>query len=224
MAITDLLVSAMEMISAGLIALQGKEREPDLDHVLQQLATGFERFLKVTLLEVTRNTTGRRPDWKEIKQLSHSLLSVLDELTDQARKAPAYTDRPACQADLAFLGSESGLRHLLEVLGDFGAGGRYSQLDGLLKGAFDVDNEPKRRWSEIETDLLIARPDFESIEPLDMVQVGFEEIVGRLQRMARAIARMWTLGAVGDEGGQHCAVLGTFLFLRDEQLATAAAR
>jgi hypothetical protein len=223
-AMIDLLVSAMEMLSAGLTALQETEREPDLDSVLQQLGTGFERFLKVTFMEVTRNTTGRRPEWKEIKGLGHSLIAVLDPLTVEARKVAEYTERPACQADLEFLDSEIGLRQLLSVLGDFGSGGRYSQIDGLLKGTLSVDLDPKTRWSEVETELVLKRSDFEAIQPVEMVQAASEEIVERLQRMARAIARMWTLGAVGDEGGQFCGVLGTFLFLRDEELPIAATR
>jgi hypothetical protein len=223
-AIVDLLVSAMEMLSSGLTALQETEREPDLDSVLQQLATGSERFLKVTLMEVTRNTTGRRPRWKEVRTLSHTLLAVLDALTAEARKVAEYTERPACRADLEFLDSEIGLRRLLDVLGHFGTRGRYSQIDGLLKGALDPDSDPKTRWRTIETDLLLARPDFERIQTSEIVQACSEEIVSRLQRMARAIARMWTLGAVGDEGGQFCGVVGTSLFLRDEDLAFAATR
>lgn len=224
MAVIDLLVSAMEMLSSGLTALQETEREPDLDSVLQQLAMGFERFLKVTLMEVTRNNSGHRPVWKEMKGLSHSLLAVLDELAAEARKVTEYTERPACKADLDFLESEIGLRRLLRVLGDFGAGGRYNQIDGLLKGSLDPECDPKTRWCAIETDLLLERPDFETLQTSEMVQVSSEEIVQRLQRMARAIARMWTLGAVGAEGGQFCSVIGTFLFLRDEELALAAAR
>lgn len=224
MAMIDLLVSAMEMLSSGMTALQETEREPDLDSILQQLAMGFELFLKVTLVEVTRNTTGRRPEWKEIKGLSHSLLAVLDALTSEARKVTEYTERPACQADLEFLESDIAVRRLLDVLGDFGGGGRYNQIDGLLKGTFDSDSDPKTRWGVIETELLLERPDFESIQTIEIVQVSSEEIVARLQRMARAIARMWTLGAVGDEGGQFCGVIGTFLFLRDEELAIAAVR
>lgn len=108
MAMIDLLVSAMEMLSSGLTAPQETEREPDLDSVLQQLAMGFERFLKVTLMEVTRNTTGRRPEAKELKGLSHSLLAVLNALTAEARKVAEYAERPACQADLEFLESEIG--------------------------------------------------------------------------------------------------------------------
>lgn len=224
MEIIDWLVSAMEMLSSGLMALQETEREPDLDSVLQQLAMGFERFLKVTLMEVTRNTTGRRPERKEVKRLSHSLLAVLDALTAEARKVAEYAERPVCQADLEFLESEIGLRRLLDVLGDFGGGGRYSQIDGLLNGTRNPDGDPKTRWGTIETELLLERPDFEAIQTIDIVQASSEEIVARLQRMARAIARMWALGAVGDEGGQFCSVLGTFLFLRDEELAIAASR
>ncbi len=223
-AMIDLLVSAMEMLSSGLTALQVTEREPDLDSVLQQLAMGFERFLKVTLMEVTRNTTGRRPQWEGVKGLSHNLLAVLDALTAEAQKVPEYTKRPACQADLAFLESEIGLRRLLDILGDFGGRGRYSQIDGLLKGTFNPDSDPKTRWGAIETELLLERPDFEAIQTTEVVQASSEEIVARLQRMARAIARMWTLGAVGVEGGQFCGVIGTYLFLRDEELAIAAAR
>lgn len=162
MAVIDLLVSAMEMLSSGLTALQETEREPDLDSVLQQLAMGFERFLKVTLMEVTRNTSGPRPAWKEMKGLSHSSLAVLDVLVAEARKVTEYTERPACKADLEFLESEIGLRRLLRVLGDFGAGGRYNQIDGLLKGSLDPEGDPKTRWCAIETDLLLERPDFKT--------------------------------------------------------------
>ena len=134
------------------------------------------------------------------RALSHNLLAVLDALTAEAQKVPEYTKRPACQADLAFLESEIGLRRLLDILGDFGGRGRYSQIDGLLKGTFNPDSDPKTRWGAIETELLLERPDFEAIQTTEVVQASSEEIVARLQRMARAIARMWTLGAVGVRG------------------------
>jgi hypothetical protein len=56
------------------------------------------------------------------------------------------------------------------------------------------------------------------IETKEAERAGAREVVGRLQRLARAIARMWALGALGVDGSVHYGTLAVLLWVRDEQL------
>lgn len=214
--------AAVDLVVGGLAALfPSPVRRPDPEATMQQLASGFERLLKLTFIQASLHQLGERPSGDRMaRTYRHNLLPLADDLVELTSNVPVYADRPIVKDDLAFIRSDSGLRKLLEILGHFGQGGRYSNLDGLLDPSkIDPDSEPRRQWSEVETQLVMARPDWEKVVETPKLEVVLTfEVAGRLQRFGRALAFMWTLGALGDGGPQHSASLGPLLRVRDEQL------
>jgi hypothetical protein len=225
LAVIEELDSAIEMTVAGMSALiPTGPRRADLDATLQHLASGFERFAKLTYIEAYRYTKHERPGGSVLKRHGHDVLGLIDALLELVEGVSDYASRPAVSEDLEFIRTDQGLRDLLGVLSHFGQRGRYSRIDGLVAGGgSDVESEPSRQWDEIELRLLMSRADWEEvIETSEAERAGAREVVGRLQRLARAIARMWTLGGLGDDGPVHYGTLAVLLGVRDEQLGLVA--
>jgi hypothetical protein len=214
--------AAVDLVVGGLTGLfPSSTRRPDREATMQQLASGFERLLKLTFIQASLHQLGERPSGGRMaRSYGHRLLPLTDDLVELASSVPLYADRPIVKDDLGFIRSDMGLRRLLEILGNFGQRGRYSNLDGLLDSAkIDPDSEPRRQWSDVETELVMARSDWVEIAQSSRLEsVVTFEVAGRLQRFARALAFMWTLGALGDHGPRHGGELGPILRARDEQL------
>jgi hypothetical protein len=220
-AIIEELDASIPMIRSGLVSLvQTPDRPRNLDVAMQNLAPGFERFLKLTFVLAGAHLRGERPTWQVLKGHSHDLLGLLDSLVDLVAKDEGYATRPVVIVDIQFMRSDQGLRSLLEVLSRFGQYGRYRRLDDLVGDRRSgADGEPSRRWEEIEQGLVWARPDVENIAAsMDLMTPATFETTGLLQRLARAIMRMWTLGALGEEQEVHYGVLSIFGSLDDDEL------
>jgi hypothetical protein len=220
--------AAVDLVVGGLVALfPSSARRPDSEATMQQLASGFERLLKLTFIQASLHQLGERPSSDRMaRSYRHNLLPLTDDLVELASAVPLYANRPIVRDDLAFIRSDMGLRKLLEILGNFGQRGRYSNLDGLLDPTkIDPDSEPRRQWSEVETELVMARSDWvQVVETPRLEAVIAFEVAGRLQRFGRSLAFMWTLGALGDDGPRHSGSLGPLLHARDEQLGVEPPR
>jgi hypothetical protein len=219
------LATAVDMTSAGMRALVPADgRRAELDTTLQHLASGFERFAKLTYIEARRHATGSRPSGSELRRHGHDVLGLLDDLVEVVASCESYAARPPVRDDLEFIRTDRDLRDLIGVLSHFGQRGRYSRIDGLVSAeGGDVESEPSRQWDEIELRLLMALPDWEEvIGSAGAEQVGAREVVARLQRLARALARMWVWGALGKDGSIHTGMLYAFVTLKDEELGSVA--
>jgi hypothetical protein len=214
---------ALAMIHTGLAALGARPR--NLDAAMQQLAPGYERFLKLTYILAQAHLQGARPEWKALKAHSHDLLGLLDALFEAVAQADGYASRPIVVEDLDFMREDKSMRALIEVLSHFGAYGRYARLDDLVKDdRVGADGEPSRRWEEIEQELVWARPDSEKIaESMDLLPPATFEVRASLTRLARALGRMWVFGALGAEGTAHLGALSEFTRLDDEELGAELA-
>ncbi|HET8955119.1 MAG TPA: hypothetical protein VFN18_05625 [Solirubrobacterales bacterium] len=213
--------AAIPMICSGLGSLvQTPDRPRNLDVAMQNLAPGFERLLKLTYILAAAHLRGDRPDWRVLKGHSHDLSGLLDSLVELVADADGYATRPVVVADLEFLRSDEPMRSLLEVLSHFGKYGRYRRIDDLVKEQrVGADGEPSRRWEEIEQELVWARPDVDEIvDSMDLLTPATFETTAVLQRLARAITRMWTFGALGEENTIHYGVLSVFGRLDDDDL------
>jgi hypothetical protein len=215
---------SLAMILLGLEALESRGGRPrSLDAAMQNLAAGLERFMKLTYILASEHVTGSRPSRTEMKRIGHDLITLLDTLVAMVESAGGYVERPIVIDDLAFMREDDSVRNLVAVLGRFGNAGRYSRLDDMVsvkrRGA---DGEPSRGWEEIEQELVWERPDLDEIvDSLDLTTPATFEVRRRLQRLTRAITRMWTFGALGEDGPMHFGVLSSFARLRDEDLGLA---
>lgn len=215
--------AALAMISTGLTSLGARPR--NLDAAMQQLAPGYEHFLKLTFILAQAHLQTSRPGWKTLKGHSHDLVGLLDTLIECVGDADDYATRPVVVEDLDFMRSDEGIRSLVEVLSHFGKYGRYARLDDLVKDdRVGPNGDPSRRWEEIEQELVWARSDTaEIVESMDLLTPATFEVRMRLQRLARAVSRMWIFGALGKEGPIHLGVLAQFTHISNEELGAEAA-
>jgi hypothetical protein len=198
---------------------------------LHLCAQGFERFLKLTIALVTYCKHGTLPTAKSIRvAYGHRLLPLLKVLIEEVEHESDFVSRPAISDDLDFLRSDAHLRRIFEILSDFGTHGRYHDLDVLLHGPSRIES-PLDRWNALETDLHHADVAMVRVmcdNPGVWSQVWHPQLarlqVAQLQRTARAIARVWTLGPAAPEGKRLVAYLGRFLYLTDDQLAVCPTR
>ena len=105
---------------------------------------------------------------------------------------------------------------------------RYHNLDVLLDGSGNQSRGPLDRWSEMEMWIYQHKEDTAFLNRLMQKEPG---LFGRewyprlariqvacLQRAARALCRIWTLGPLQEDAGFATGLIGRFLYLQDHHL------
>lgn len=223
--------AVVELSRRGIEELWRIDGGNDFVHLpLQLLAQGFERLLKLTYSLAWLKQHGTLPDHDVfIKRYGHSVIRLTDDLVELVDTEPEYVSRPAVQADLTFIRTDSDLRRCLTLLSTFGTWSRYYRFEEFL-GTRNLSpaDDPDRAWHSIELDALRARPHW--IDPLSAEATAEAHwhvagyVTRTLEKFARAIVRMWVLGALDEEARRHTATLGHFLFLDDDELGKLLAR
>lgn len=192
---------------------------------LHLLAQGVERFLILTLALVQLSSEGAFPTRKQVQdEFRHDLTRMLDEIVEAGRRDGTYIARPAIQNDIDFLTNDEHWREMLSVLSDLCSGGRYHDLDTMLEGQ-SAWQSPMDRWESLE--MTYCRTDPRWLGLMESNTVKFQQQwypalaakqTETLQRAARGVARMWTLGPARAHGQQMSGVIGRFLFIMDDDL------
>jgi hypothetical protein len=222
MALLEELRVSVQLLEAGIQALHAINFANDEYYVpLMLLASGLERFMKAILAYASLAHHGRLPGKGDIPQ-THDLEELLALIVDRDWP-PAYTSRPAAQEDLRYLREDQGLNSLIEALSDFADArrGRYYNLEITL-GEDPAWDSPEQAWSRLEMAILREHPRFsewiDSASPADIFSEINRVLVYRLERMLRALSRLFTLGALGDEAARATGLVNPFLFLLDDDL------
>ena len=110
------------------------------------------------------------------------------------------------------------------MLSDFGQAARYYNLDVIVGRQVQTD-DPDAAWQRLETEILLARKDLmdeiEKNPASNRIRIEINnEVVARLERLARAIARLYTIGGLGSEANRYLVYIGCFLHLTDAELGT----
>lgn len=217
--------AAVRLSREGIEALRRLDGTDDFYHLpMQLLAQGFERLLKLTLALAELDTTGELPASKRLPTYyRHDIVALTDAVVGHVANQPAYARRPAAKEDLHFIRHDAHLRRMLAVLSTFGTWSRYYRLEEVLNpNGVDPKDDPDRAWESIETEILRRNPN--RIQLLDSKARGrrFEtialDITTTLDRFARAITRMWTLGGLHKEATRHLGAIKGFVFLREHEL------
>jgi hypothetical protein len=194
---------------------------------MQLLAQGFERFLKLTYALAFLKREGYLPDARTFrKTYGHDLAKLCEDLLELVSIEADYTARPVVQEDLHFMRTDIDLRRYLRLLTTFGVWSRYYRFEAFLgRPNLDSKDDPDQEWREIESDALRATDGWAELlaSPTGSGEVHrrvAEHVGHTLTRFARAISRMWTLGALHPEARRHTATIGGFLYLNDTELGT----
>ena len=194
---------------------------------LHLLAQGFERLLKVTKALIQLSEEGTLPSSRQMRALyGHVLSGLLDDVLAACRRDETFTAGSAIRCDIEFLASDELWRAMLDVLSELGSGGRYHDLDTMLDGNARSES-PLDLWEIIEMDICKADPKWFALmesDPASFSRQWYPHLAAiqteTLQRAARAITRMWTLGPAQENGRTMKATIGRYLNLKDVQLMT----
>ena len=227
LALDEELRTAIRLIRAGLGGLQAINSGNDFYYLpMIALASGFERLMKLVICLRVLKVTGEFPDRGIFKRgaQGHNLEVLLDQILDESFGA-AYTSRvPAASADADALRSDPRLREIVRILSRFGEAARYHNLDVIL-GAQTKTDSPSDEWDHLETAIFTDNFDIEVEvkrdpnlkEPYKRIA---KEFAIRLELLARALCRLFTLGNLHEEAKRYTGTIAPFLFLRDDELGT----
>ena len=220
--------TAVTFVGEGIHIIAGWDATEDRRIVgLHLLAQGFERLLKVTKALIQLGEEGTLPSSRELRtSYGHVLPGLLDDVLAACRRDQTFADRPAITCDIEFLASDELWRAMLDVLSELGSGGRYHDLDTMLDGNARSES-PLELWETIEMDICKADPKWLNLmesDPASFSRQWYPALAAiqteTLQRAARAITRMWTLGPARENGQTMTGTISRYLFLMDHQLMT----
>lgn len=215
--------NAIEFIKKGICEIKNSNIEIGESIIpLQLLATGFERLMKCILCARYLHVHGEYPDIKFLKKdMGHDLESLLKNIREECKEMQ-YDVRSATKQDMDFLTTDDKLLKMNQLLSEFGAGARYYYLDIVTKGESEYA-EPMEKIEEIEKLIVSYNPHLKKIMMDPTKTEGFNEELDRqliiiLEKFARALVRMFTLGELGKEGQRNYAHITVFLNLMDSDL------
>ena len=224
LAIDQELLDSIRLIRSGFGQLQQLDGANDFYHMpLLTLSSGFERYLKVTLCFRHVEVYGYFPNIQSFPtgRKGHDLEFLLERVLSDCFLPDYLTSIPVAKIDYMYLKSEQ-LRSFIGVLGRFGQAARYYNLDVVL-GRTPNTKPPEREWESLESGIFTSRPELlkDLAQNPGSNKVFTEistEVVSRLEHLARAVARLYTIGKIGELAKRYTSYIRGFLFLDDEDL------
>jgi hypothetical protein len=203
------------LVSHGLEILRSYrtfDEELAVYPMLSCLALGFEQSCKAVLSLIDKDISGNWPDVSELKRYGHSLSEL------KARTLATIHKRMLIKTHYRWLdyvyelvSSDISIGPCIDLLSDFGSGGRYYSLD-LLAGSIHGTGRQGAwpSWENTVDNFIQANPilkkDFEDIvksNNLDFEELNKTarmEIAFRLQRFYDLLTEAGTHHLLGDDG------------------------
>ncbi len=189
------------------------------------LSSGYERLIKCLLclafMDENMNFTETPYDPKgreghDLDLLLKKLLAVCEEKN--------YSSRfPTAKVDFDLLDKDKDLRKIVSLLSGFAQGGRYYNLDIVLRGTSKY-KDPTTVWQEIEMAILQTEKDLlKKLNDKDTQNIHREinrKLIITLEKFARALSRLFTLADFGDFAKQASPLVYDYLMLTDKGLGT----
>lgn len=214
--------TSINLLKKGMCDLQKISGSNDFYHPpILLLSSGFERLMKCLLCLANMDDNGNLSTIPFIK--SHDLEYLLSEVLKICEEKGYSNKFPAARHDIDLLSSNSNLREIISILSNFAQGGRYYNLDIVLKGNSEYD-DPINGWNKIEEAILKAKPNlklFASDKDLDHFyrEINHELII-YLEKFARVLSRLFTLSDFGNFAMRVSPLVYDFLMLRNDELGT----
>ena len=215
--------TAIKLIHSGLGHIQNLDGANDFYHVpFLHLSSGFELLMKAIICLDHYGKKEAYPNNKKFfrSDLGHDLEKILEYILRTCFDK-SYLKIQAAREDLLYLQSEE-LIKFVRILSRFGDSARYYHFDVVLGDKPKTDS-PKDEWMCLETEILTETGKINDNEFLLSDQVYdfvAKEIVIKLERFARALTRLFTLGNLGKEAKIYTGYISGFLFLKDSDLGT----
>jgi len=189
------------------------------------LASGSERLMKAVLCLFDLSSKGAYPSCEDMKRWGHDLKELL-ELIRQKCKDSDYAGRcAACKRDVELL-DDKVLLGFLRILADFGQYGRYHNFD-VVGSNSKVGQYPESQWLTHQLTVILDENE-KNAWFTDLPEEDDDSLLAKIRRrtviliegFARALARLFMFGPLGQEGRQMHAFIADFLNLTDDELGT----
>jgi len=219
----DEVYTSTMLIKKGFVELQKISGGNDFYHPpILLLSNGFERLMKCIICYRHLKVKNIYPPIDVFKKASHNLNILLKDIIQICSELKSYKDREATRQDLDFLMNNARLHRIVEILSDFAQGGRYYNLDIVCKGN-STYSDPKDNWEELETEIVKEDPKITELmkDPTksdEMYQRINMILMKYLERFARALSRIFTLGEIHKDAKKCYSYISDFLNLRDNDL------
>jgi len=219
------LLTAVRLLKSGLRELNRIDGSTDFFHLpILLLASGFERMMKTVICCHHLETNGDFPkDWALFKgRKGHDLKLLLEQITRSCFSDDYLSRVPAARSDIEFLRNDQKLSAIVRILSDFGRSARYYNLDVVLSEQ-KPGPSPDEEWQRLEMEVLQEDPTWTSRlgDPRQSHAIH-DQINMRLtvqcEKIARALARLFTIGGLGPQAKRISPHTHHFLFLPDDQL------
>jgi len=220
--------TAIYLIHEGLISINRLNGANDFAHLpILLLSNGFERLLKIIICLDYMERNGELPMASSFRPYEHHKLTQLfDKVIQTAEEWNYGKDRKASKDDMVFLEKDVDLKKVIILLEKYADAGRYYNIDIILGKRRSSKDDPLRSFESYCFDVFTRQPDWQKKitgenlgQKLDgSIRYINQQIIILLQRFARALCRMFTLGKLGKTGKQLIGIIGNFLFLQDEDL------
>jgi hypothetical protein len=152
----------------------------------------------------------------------HDLVLLLDHIARDCFSDVYLSRIPAAKSDIAFLRGDPKLSSIVKILSDFGQSARYYNLNVVL----DEQNpgpSPHEEWQKLEMEVLQEDPSWtrriRDPKESDAIHRQINRVLTiQCEKLARALARLFTIGGLGSHAKQISPHTHHFLFLMDGQL------
>ena len=219
------LLTAMRLLKTGLRELNRIDGSTDFFHLpILLLASGFERMMKTVVCCHHLETDGEFPRRTVFQKgrRGHDLVLLLNQITQDCFSDDYLARIPAAKTDIEFLRNDQKLSAIVQILSDFGQSARYYNLNIVLNEQ-DPGPSPDNEWQKLEMEVLQEDTSWTSRigEPKqsdaihDQINSG---LTVQCEKLARALARLFTIGGLGSQAKQISPHTHHFLFLMDDQL------
>ena len=219
---------AVSFIQEGLICLNRLDDVNDFVYLpLLLLSTGFERLLKVIICLDCLADKGQFPDSQHVRKTikTHNLECLLKKVIIIANNWK-YTERcAATKKDMAFLPNDADLQKVVSLLAAYGQQARYYHMD-IIFGRANSTDDPEQCFESYCADICARQPNWQQQimrktlgETMDAnIRYINRQVTKHLQKLARCLCRMFTLGELGPLAKLQTGTITHFLFLSDEDL------
>lgn len=217
------LLTAVRLLKTGLRELNRRNGSTDFFHLpILLLASGFERMMKTVICCHYLEATGDYPKRAVFGRSGHDLVHLLNQITRVCFSDDYLSRIPAAKNDIEFLRNDPKLSAIVQILSDFGQSARYYNLNVVL-GEQNPGPSPDNEWQKLEMEILRE-------DPLWMNRIGDsnqnDAIHGQINRaltiqcekLARALARLFTIGGLGPQAKRISPHVYHFLFLMEDKL------
>lgn len=224
-ALDEELRTAIRLIRAGMGGIQSISSGNDFYHLpMLALSSGFERLMKLVICFRVLEKTGAFPTRSAFGSgaKGHNLEVLLDTILNGCFDKSYTTRVPTAVKDAYCIETDPELRQMVAILSRFGTTARYHYLN-VVVGEPTTASSPRDEWERLETELFLAGAKWEQEFRRDPnLRESYHrintELIIRLERLVRALARLFTLAELGDEATRYRGTIAPFLSLRDDEL------